>query len=121
MFKTVFCFCYLFFLIIVITKCEEEEDYDDDEDWSSLEVIVEETINPELVHNNNDNSDYIISNDIGKNNHINSNNNNNNSLKMENRDCPIKCLCYQSTVRCMLLNWEKSMQIEAVPSSAEIL
>jgi len=109
----------------VITKCEEEEDYDEDEDWSSLEVIVEETINPDLVYNNNDysnNSDFILSNEISNSNAINSNKNNNNkSLKMENRGCPIKCLCFQSTVRCMLLSWEKSMEIAAVPSSTEIL
>jgi hypothetical protein len=98
-----------------MAKCEEEEEYDEDDDWSSLEMVVEETINPEFVYNNGNNShvDYIISNDI--------NINNNNSLKMMNGGCPEKCLCYQSTVRCMLLNWEKSMHIEVVPSSAEIL
>jgi hypothetical protein len=72
--------------------------YDDGDDgWSPLaSVVVEESVHPDFVSN----SSVVGSGNDG---------------------CPEKCLCFSSTVRCMMLGWDGSNQFAAVPTSAETL
>ena len=99
---------YLLIFLTVSTKCEDDDnsDGDQEENWSSFDVVVEESVNPEFVYNTS------VEMETGS---------GSGSMSMSGSGCPDKCLCYQTTVRCMLLDWHESMHIHAVPVEAEVL
>ena len=70
-----------------------------EENWSPFEVVVEEMVYQEIVENINTTS----------------------LKEVVEGSCPDKCLCQDTTVRCMLLDWSESMSFDAVPSATEIL
>ena len=72
-------------------------DYDElqDNDWNSFEsLLVEESVLPNFVSNSSSVAEFR---------------------------CPAKCLCFESTVRCMMLSWEETNRFELVPSSTSML
>ena len=82
-------------LIVLVVVLIDIVQSDLDLNWSSIEsVVVEESVSPEFGSNS--------------------------SLETQSR-CPERCLCFESTVRCTLLDWEESDEFENIPKSAEIL
>ena len=74
-----------------------DEAQDNENEWHAFEsLLVEESVLPDFSSESNS------------------------SAVVEFR-CPTKCLCFESTVRCMMLGWDETNGFELVPSSTAML